>query len=103
MPELELLIDSIIQPTPTQRIRKDELEPAFLKESDYPPGWMVYHPVLGVVSKEEADKYNKGIQQQTPSRKQQPPARETISGGTISDDDVPQRGMPILQSITANG
>jgi hypothetical protein len=39
-------------PTPTP------LEPAFLNESDYPPGWMVYHPVLGVVFKTEADKYD---------------------------------------------
>ena len=36
-----------------------ELEPAFLKESDYPAGWMVYHPVLRVVTKTEADKYDR--------------------------------------------
>jgi hypothetical protein len=35
----------------------DELEPAFLRDEDYPPGWMVYHPILGVVLKTEADKY----------------------------------------------
>eukprot|EP00980_Cylindrotheca_fusiformis_P010999 scaffold2526_cov131-Cylindrotheca_fusiformis.AAC.15 len=35
-----------------------ELEPAFLDEHDYPPGWLVYHSRLGVVSKEEADGYD---------------------------------------------
>lgn len=37
--------------------KRDEIEPAFLKEEDYPPGWLVYHPVLGVVPKTEADRY----------------------------------------------
>jgi hypothetical protein len=37
----------------------DEIEPAFLDDQDYPPGWLVYHPRLGVVSKEEADKYDR--------------------------------------------
>ncbi|KAG7369528.1 regulator of chromosome condensation RCC1 repeat protein [Nitzschia inconspicua] len=35
------------------------IEPAFLHEEDYPPGWLVYHPHLGVVTKEEADAYDK--------------------------------------------
>jgi hypothetical protein len=34
-----------------------ELEPAFLWECDFPEGWMVYHPVLGVVTKVVADTY----------------------------------------------
>eukprot|EP00521_Asterionellopsis_glacialis_P019140 CAMPEP_0195314834 /NCGR_PEP_ID=MMETSP0708-20121125/2639_1 /TAXON_ID=33640 /ORGANISM="Asterionellopsis glacialis, Strain CCMP134" /LENGTH=175 /DNA_ID=CAMNT_0040379919 /DNA_START=21 /DNA_END=548 /DNA_ORIENTATION=- len=37
--------------------KNDDIEPAFLKEEDYPPGWLVYHPVLGVVPKAEADRY----------------------------------------------
>jgi hypothetical protein len=36
-----------------------EIEPAFLNEQDYPPGWLIYHPVLGVVAKEEADQYDR--------------------------------------------
>lgn len=36
-----------------------ELEPAFLHDKDYPPGWMVYHPVLGVVAKEKADEFDR--------------------------------------------
>lgn len=36
----------------------DEIEPAFLDERDYPKGWLLYHPTLGVISKEEADQYN---------------------------------------------
>ena len=34
------------------------IEPAFLNEEDYPPGWLVYHAELGVVPKEEADNYD---------------------------------------------
>lgn len=34
------------------------LEPAFLSKEDYPPGWLVYHPVLGLTSVEEADKHD---------------------------------------------
>jgi len=37
---------------------QEEIEPAFLNEKDYPPGWLVYHPVLGVVKKEEADQFD---------------------------------------------
>lgn len=35
-----------------------ELEPSFVCEDDFPEGWMVYHPILGVVMKTAADKYN---------------------------------------------
>ena len=38
---------------------QDEIEPAFLDEKDYPPGWLVYHPLLGVVTKEEADNHDR--------------------------------------------
>lgn len=38
---------------------QEEIEPAFLDESDYPPGWLVYHPTLGVVPKAEADEYDR--------------------------------------------
>jgi hypothetical protein len=38
--------------------RHGDIEPAFLNDQDYPPGWLVYHPLLGVVPKEEADKYD---------------------------------------------
>jgi len=35
------------------------IEPAFLDDDDYPEGWLVYHPKLGVVSKREADEYDR--------------------------------------------
>lgn len=47
----------------------DPLPPAFLKDEDYPPGWLVYDPILGVVSKEEADKYH--IEQKAKRKQQQ--------------------------------
>lgn len=38
-----------------------ELEPAFTCESDFPEDWVVYDPVLGVVSKAVADKYKSDL------------------------------------------
>lgn len=38
-----------------------ELEPAFLNERDYPAGWLVYHPVLRVVTKTEAETYDREV------------------------------------------
>lgn len=58
--------DMIEKMNSTQRIPPssygDEIEPAFLDEQDYPPGWLVYHPLLGVVSKDEADSYDRNQQ-----------------------------------------
>ena len=48
---------------PSVALNQDDIEPAFLNDQDYPPGWLVYHPLLGVVSKEDADKYDKDQQQ----------------------------------------
>lgn len=51
-----------IKPTvlTTEIFEKDmnPLEPAFLNKEDYPPGWLVYHSVLGVSSVEDVDRYN---------------------------------------------
>lgn len=33
------------------------LEPAFLNKDDYPPGWLVFHPILGISSVQEVDQY----------------------------------------------
>ena len=35
------------------------LEPAFLKKEDYPPGWLVFHPILGISSVQEVHQYEK--------------------------------------------
>ena len=47
-----------------QQQQQQPLEPAFLSDHEYPPGWMVYHPALGVVSKERADEYEQAQQRQ---------------------------------------
>jgi hypothetical protein len=36
-----------------------QLEPAFVESHEYPTGWRVYHPELGVVGKSEADNYGR--------------------------------------------
>jgi len=47
------------KPTPETLISEMEpLEPAFLNKNDYPPGWLIYHPVLGISSVKEADEYD---------------------------------------------
>lgn len=40
-------------------VRRRELEPAFLDDGDYPANWMVYHPVLRVVTKVQAEQYDR--------------------------------------------
>lgn len=37
------------------------LQPTFLNEADYPAAWVVYHRVLGVVKKVEAEEYEEKI------------------------------------------
>ena len=59
--------------------QQPEIEPAFLNEQDYPPGWLVYHPHLGVVSKEQADHYDKQSLPRLPSSSMMIAA--TISSG----------------------
>ena len=63
-------------------LNQDDIEPAFLNEKDYPPGWCVYHPLLGVVTKEEADKYDKE-QQQRLERNHMSSFQSSITAGGI--------------------
>lgn len=60
----------------TARVGKEiePLEPAFLNDDDYPPGWLVYHPVLRVSSIKEADRYDK--QQLLRMRKEKQPQEQ---------------------------
>jgi hypothetical protein len=58
MPELEEPLQngngtSVVDET--QAEHAIELEPAFLDPKQYPPGWLVYDPKLGVVPKEYAN------------------------------------------------
>jgi len=59
-----------------------ELEPAFLRESDYPAGWMVYHPILGVVLKTAADQYDASNNR----RRQKEEANTTANGVARGDN-----------------
>ena len=61
-------------------LNQDDIEPAFLNDQDYPPGWLVYHPLLGVVSKEDADKYDKD-QQERLERTHMPSFQSSITAG----------------------
>jgi hypothetical protein len=77
MPELEEMDDNkrnnqTLNKVETLDLNKentDPLEPAFLRDEDYPPGWLVFDPVLGVVSKTEADDYK--LQQKQKKERQQ--------------------------------
>jgi hypothetical protein len=37
----------------------NKLPPAFLSEKDYPKGWLVYHPIYGVITREVSLELNK--------------------------------------------
>ena len=73
LPELESLPDTLrrrtlrLQRTAELRHDTNDLEPAFVNESEYPPGWLVYHPALGVVLKETADSYKGSAVESTES------------------------------------
>mmetsp|Transcript_43112 Transcript_43112/g.104333 ORF Transcript_43112/g.104333 Transcript_43112/m.104333 type:complete len:294 (+) Transcript_43112:143-1024(+) len=74
-----------------------ELEPAFLNPEDYPPGWLVFHPELGVVSKEEADAYDHHGETNQASE------NETDSGAkTELDDDDAKEPKDISHEETTN-
>jgi hypothetical protein len=53
IPELEMTVTNEKVSSCYQR----ELEPAFQDEAEYPEGWLVYHPILGVVKKTEAEHF----------------------------------------------
>ena len=64
MPELEeMKLASRSEDDNEETRSMDELEPAFLREEDYPPGWMVYDRESGVILKTEADKLKQKRQQ----------------------------------------
>eukprot|EP00547_Thalassionema_nitzschioides_P015094 CAMPEP_0194240804 /NCGR_PEP_ID=MMETSP0158-20130606/6873_1 /TAXON_ID=33649 /ORGANISM="Thalassionema nitzschioides, Strain L26-B" /LENGTH=237 /DNA_ID=CAMNT_0038975589 /DNA_START=34 /DNA_END=747 /DNA_ORIENTATION=+ len=42
--------------------RPGEIEPAFLDPDEYPPGWLLYHPVHGMIRKEELIEINGDLQ-----------------------------------------
>jgi|UPI000581AB8F hypothetical protein len=59
-----------------------ELEPAFLNDSDYPPGWMVYHSLLGVVAKNEAEEYERRLSKNPTPEVQEEGANELSHGAS---------------------
>lgn len=120
MPELEIVETTVddrkhsnVSKGRARKRNRDELEPAFLYEDDYPPGWLVYHPVLGVVEKTEADRYDEEKEREpTPdgedenreerSRQQnghaKHPSRSRSNSSSRDEGD-----MRVLQSIPATG
>jgi hypothetical protein len=54
MPELE---ETAVEATSTlgsNNVTSTEIEPSFLDPKDYPSGWLIYDPKLGIVRQEEA-------------------------------------------------
>ena len=63
MPDLEPIVSQSEKGHVAFQHKNCDLEPAFPDGTQYPHGWLVYHPRLGVVTKEEADSYEerKGV------------------------------------------
>lgn len=87
----------------TQALWEEEPEPAFLNESDYPPGWMVYHPILGVVLKTKADQYDRDRKLHSC----RDDGMDSSNRVTTHYSEQPQQqagnNAPVLQPIVANG
>lgn len=98
MPELEETDADKLKAASATTIINGPVEPAFLRDEDYPPEWLVFDPVLGVVSKAEADKHReeqrkKQNADQEP-QKQTPPSAKPVSPRR----QTPQIGQPKQQS-----
>lgn len=52
-------IQLVNQSSKAIRIAREELEPAFIREKNYPSGWLVFHSRLGVVQRDVADEYER--------------------------------------------
>jgi hypothetical protein len=90
-------------PIPQQRA--NDIEPAFLNDRDYPPGWMVYHRVLGVVPKTEADRYDRdpnGTTGMNGNHDASLNANGHSTGGSDTGQEEEQQ-QQILRSIAATG
>ena len=63
IPDLEVIIPKLDESMSKSNSRQlqENLEPAFEQSNMYPQGWMVYHPLLGVVTKIESDQYQVNI------------------------------------------
>jgi hypothetical protein len=90
---------------PILQHRANDIEPAFLNDRDYPPGWMVYHRVLGVVPKTEADRYDREPNG-TAGINGNRDASLNANGHSTGGSDAQQEEEPqpqILRSIAATG
>jgi hypothetical protein len=96
---------------PIPQHRANDIEPAFLNDRDYPPGWIVYHRVLGVVPKTEADRYDRGHEAAAESNgttgmngnhDASLNANGHSTGGSDARQEEEQR-QQILRSIAATG
>jgi hypothetical protein len=90
---------------PILQHRANDIEPAFLDDRDYPPGWMVYHRVLGVVPKTEADRYDREPNGSAGMNGNHD-ASLNANGHSTGGSDARQEEEPqpqILRSIAATG
>jgi hypothetical protein len=75
---------------PRTRLNTTPLAPAFLDETTYPRGWMVYHRELGVVAKSDAVEYD--VKRAVDDVEEKPPGfdeekKDESEHGDFLDDD----------------
>ncbi|GKY97017.1 hypothetical protein MPSEU_000660500 [Mayamaea pseudoterrestris] len=93
MPELEPLpAKARLDLQPQQDSRNlhhdpDDVEPAFIDECDFPISWLVYHPVLGVVTKTIADEYRSDVKSSDLSSDDETQSKRDNAGMATEKDD----------------
>lgn len=102
MPELEETdADKLKAASGIATIINGPLEPTFLKDEDYPPQWLVFDPVLGVVSKVEADKHREE-ERKKQHADQEPQRQSAQSAKPVSPRRLPPQIEQRKQQSPAN-
>lgn len=98
MPELEDVTNVIQNDNMLSKFAtsNDKLEPAFVRETDFPSGWMVYHPKLGVVPKVVADE----LEREQPTDREPESFNDINKLGSAAADYVTTTVSEITPDVT---
>ena len=101
IPDLEVIIPKTNESTSISYSSQwqETLEPAFEQSNLYPQGWLVYHPLLGVVTKIESDLYQVQIEENSINNNRiEPPQRDELQSCDISSICVTDEALSTAES-----